>query len=196
MLRLSPFAACLLLTGSAFAQADFTPAATAGLGAPLLPGLRGPRQNVQFSAGMMTAGRLGTAAYLSPIASYRLTPRLTVFGGLTYLRVTPGPAFYPTAAPDHQLRPWAGYNQFLLQGGAQYAVSPRLALTGTAWKEIPNGQPRINPYAGFGSMGSGMSLRADYLITENFSISGGLRMSNGQGTAFPGYVPGLSGGFW
>jgi hypothetical protein len=119
-----------------------------------------------------------------------------VFGGLTYLRITPGPAYYPSATPDGQQRLWTGYNQFLLQGGAQYAVSPRLALTGTAWKEIPGAQPRINPYAGFGSMGSGMSLRADYMITENLSVSGGLRMSNGQGPAFPGYVPGLSGGFW
>ncbi|WBO85115.1 hypothetical protein [Hymenobacter yonginensis] len=194
VLRPSTFAAGLLLAGGAFAQSPL-PGATVGLGTPLL-GLRNPRQNVQLSAGMMTAGRLGTAAWVSPIASYRLTPRLSVFGGLTYLRLTPGAAYYPSAAADNQLRPWTGYNQFLLQGGAQYLVSPRLALTGTAWKEIPGTQPRINPYAGFGSMGSGMSLRADYLITENLSISGGLRMSNGQGTNFPGYVPGLSGGFW
>lgn len=188
----------LLLTGSAaFAQANLTPATTAGLGTPLqLTGLRGQRPSFQLSAGMMTAGRLGTASYLSPVASYHLTRRLSVFGGLTYLRVTPGPAYYPSATADNQLRPWTGLNHYVLQGGAQYAVSPRLALTGTAWKEIPNNQPVVNPYAGFGTMGSGMSLRADYMITENLSVSGGLRMSSGQGSAFPGYVPGLSGGFW
>lgn len=196
MLRFSAAAALLLFAGPAFAQNTASLAATAGLGAPLLPGLREPRQNVQLSAGLLTAGRLGTASWLRPIASYRLTPRLKVFGGFTYLRTTPGPAYYPSATPDNQPRPWTGYNQFLWQGGAQYAVSPRLALTGTAWQEIPGGRPRISPYAGFGRQGSGMSLRADYLITENFSVSGGLRMSNGQGPAFPGYVPGLSGGFW
>lgn len=196
MLRLSALVAGLLMAGTAAAQTSPTPAATMGLGTPLLPGLHGARQHFQLSSGVMSAGRLGTAAYLSPIASYRLTSRLTAFGGLTYLRVTPGPAFYPTATADNQVRPWFGSNHFIWQGGAQYAVSPRLALTGTAWKEMTSGQFTVNPYAGFGRMGSGMSLRADYLVTEHLSISGGLRMSNGAGSAFPGYVPGLSGGFW
>jgi len=150
-----------------------------------------------LNAGFLTAGRLGSASYVSPEAAYKLSNRLTVFTGLTYMRLTPGLA--PRPATDGAPRAWAGSNHYFVQMGAQYAVSPRLALTGTAWKDLSRPVPGggMNPYAGFGgNMGSGMSLRADYMITENLSISGGIRTSNGPATTFPGYAPGLTGGIW
>ncbi|UOQ76315.1 hypothetical protein MUN84_17325 [Hymenobacter sp. 5516J-16] len=82
-------------------------------------------------------------------------------------------------------------NRYLLQGGGQYALSPRLLLTGSAWKDLtPTAGAPVNPYAGFGgNLGSGVNLRADYHITENFSVSGGVRVSNGAST-YPGaYSP-------
>ncbi len=196
MIRLSVFLVSLLLAGSAVAQT--TPMANVGVAtsSPTLPGVLGPRQSFRVNAGFMTAGRWGSASYVSPEAAYKLSNRLTVFTGLTYMRLTPGIANRPVG--DGVPRAWNGTNRYLVQAGAQYLVSPRLALTGTAWKDLSGAVPRglvVNPYAGFGgNMGSGMSLRADYMITENLTISGGIRTSNGQPAAYPGYSPGLTGG--
>ncbi len=196
MLRLSIFLISLLLAGSAAAQT--MPMANAGVAtsSPTLPGIFGPRQSFRVNAGFMTAGRYGSASYISPEAGYQLSKRLTVFTGLTYMRLNPGLATY--SAGDGAPRAWGGTNRYVIQAGAQYAVSPRLALTGTAWKDLSSSVPKgmvVNPYAGFGgNMGSGVSLRADYMITENLTISGGIRTSNGQSGVYPGYSPGLTGG--
>ncbi|WP_375434764.1 hypothetical protein [uncultured Hymenobacter sp.] len=196
MLRLSIFLVSLLLVGSAAAQT--MPMANVGLAtsSPTLPGIFGSRQSFRVNAGFMTAGRYGSASYVSPELGYKLSNRLTVFTGLTYMRLNPGITTY--SGGDGAPRAWSGTNQYIVQAGAQYAVSPRLALTGTAWKDLSGSVPRgmvVNPYAGFGgNMGSGVSLRADYMITENLTISGGIRTSNGQSSTYPGYSPGLTGG--
>lgn len=149
----------------------------------------GPRLGLQphysLNAGATFAGRYGSATYISPQVTLPLTKRFAVFGGVTYLRTVPGLAYAPFGENSRAL-PLAT-NHYLLQGGGQYAVSPRLLLTGSAWKDLTptNGLP-VNPYAGFGgNLGSGVNLRADYHITENFSVSGGVRVSNGA-TAYPG----------
>lgn len=178
------FSAALLLAGAARAQGPATPRL-------------GLQPSYSLSAGAMFAGRYGSASYLSPTVSVPVSRRLSVFGGVTYLRVMPGsfvpyPNFIATDAAS-SLR--VASHHYLLQGGGQYALSPRLTLTGSAWKDLtPTYGASVNPYAGFGgNLGSGVNLRADYHITENFSVSGGLRVSNGA-TAYPGstmYGPGM-----
>ena len=186
MFRLSVFLVSLLLAGSAAAQ--IAPLASAGPATPSLPGVLGSRQSFHLNAGFMTAGRLGSASYVSPEVMYQLSNRLTVFTGLTYMRLTPG--LITRSVVDGAPRPWAGTNQYIVRMGAQYAVSPRLALTGTAWKDLSRPVPggmTVNPYAGFGTTtGSGMSLRANYMLTEHLTISGGIRTSTGVA---PGYSP-------
>ena len=185
-----PLAAALLLVSVGAARAQ------SFAGAPA-PGLqRGPALSGMVSVGTMYAGRFGAASYLSPVLGYQLTPRFRVFAGGTYLRTFPGVGLAPgttgDAATPGALR---GYNRYIVQGGGTYDVSARLSLTGTAWKELTpltsNGY-RVNPYAGFGQ---GMSLRADYQVTPNFSVSGGVRMSQG-GLPGAGYTqPGAMLGF-
>ncbi|GAB3823748.1 hypothetical protein [Hymenobacter jeollabukensis] len=155
-------------------------------------GLR-PASRVSYSlnAGAMFAGRYGSATYLSPQANYQLTNRLQLFGGLTYLRTLPG-AYQPATEGGRRPNGWAGTNHYLIQGGGTYALSPRLFLTGSAWKDLTPTTPGtlVNPYAGFGgNLGQGVNLRADYHVTEHFSVSGGVRVS--QGATAPGYAPGL-----
>ncbi|GAA4380461.1 hypothetical protein GCM10023186_18890 [Hymenobacter koreensis] len=169
--------ACFL-SGSALAQV------ATGLPASPEPGLRAPRVSYSLTAGSTFAGRFGSATYLSPTANYQLTNRLRVFGGLTYLRAIPGVAS-PMAPGEGRAAGLAtGTSHFLLHGGGTYALSPRLALTGSAWKDFtPNTGLRVSPYAGFGNMGTGINLRADYHITENLSVSGGVRVVQGTTTA-------------
>ena len=129
----------------------------------------------------MFAGRYGSASYLSPTVSYQLTPRFSVFGGVTYLRTMPG-APYASAEGSSARLGAMGSNHYFVQAGGRYAVSPRLSLTGTAWKSLTPGVgngPVVNPYAGFGTPGSGMNMRADFQISENVSVSGGIRVSSG-----------------
>lgn len=167
-----------LLTSAAHAQAT----------EPALPRL-GLRPQYSLQAGATFAGRYGSATYLSPTVSLPLTKRFSVFGGVTYLRTTPGLAYAPFGENGRALP--NATNHYLIQGGGQYAVSPRLTLTGSAWKDLtPTNGFTVNPYAGFGgNLGTGVNLRADYHITENFSVSGGVRVSNGA-TAYPGaYSP-------
>ncbi|MCC2548138.1 porin family protein [Hymenobacter sp. BT175] len=149
------------------------------------PGRPAPRVSYSLQAGTWLTSGYGGASYLSPTASYRLTSRFTAFGGLTYLRQFPGAAL---SASEGRVLAQPGLNRLLVQAGGQYAVSPRLALTGTAWKDLTPSAPglRVNPYAGFSSPGSGFSMRADYLISEHFSVSGGIRYSSGYSA--PGYV--------
>lgn len=179
-----PFAALLLVSAGPAAAQSFAQAPVLGL-------QRGPAVSGMVSVGTMYAGRFGAASYLSPVLSYQLTPRFRVFTGGTYLRTFPGVGLAPgpggDAATPVALR---GFNRYFVQGGGTYDVSARLSLTGTAWKELTpltTDNYRVNPYAGFGQ---GMSLRADYHITPNFSVSGGLRMSQG---GYPGAGYGLPG---
>jgi hypothetical protein len=177
--RLSLLAAAALLTSAAQAQTT----------EPTRPRL-GLQPRYHLEAGATFAGRYGSATYLSPTVSVPLTKRLAVFGGVTYLRTTPGAAYAPFGEAGRTFP--TATNHYLLQGGGQYAVSPRLTLTGSAWKDLtPTSGFTVNPYAGFGgNLGTGVNLRADYHITENFSVSGGVRVSNGA-TAYPGgaYAP-------
>lgn len=169
-----------LLTAAALAQTPEPVAASARLGL---------RPQYSLQAGAMFAGRYGSATYLSPMVSVPVTQRFSVFGGVTYLRTMPGLASAPFGEAGRQFP--QGTNRYLIQGGGQYALSPRVVLTGSAWKDLsPTTGPLVSPYAGFGgNMGTGVNLRADYHITENFSVSGGVRVSNGA-SAYPGgYSP-------
>ena len=162
---------------------------------PLAPRL-GLQPSYSLQAGASFAGRYGSSSYLSPTVTLPLTQRFSLFGGLTYVRTVPGVAYYaPAAADNGRLLPLVT-NHYLVQGGGQYAVSPRLLLTGSAWKDFtPKGLPGVNPYAGFGgNLGQGVNLRADYHITENFSVSGGVRVSNGASPYPGGYYGGP--GMW
>ncbi|WP_054413709.1 hypothetical protein [Hymenobacter sp. DG25A] len=172
------FAALSLLASAASAQVMASGAATA---TRPVPGLLGGRASYSLTAGAMFAGRYGSASYLSPSVVYRLAPRFSVFGGITYLRTLPG-APYASAENGSSRLGLMGTNHYLVQAGGNYAVSPRLSLTGTAWKDLtPSmaGRPVVNPYAGFNTPGSGVNLRADFQISENVSVSGGVRVSSG-----------------
>ncbi|RPD45419.1 hypothetical protein DNI29_18735 [Hymenobacter sediminis] len=191
MLRFFSLLACgLLLAGAVQAQvqAPEQPAPTPRLGL---------KPSYSLNAGAMFAGRYGSATYLSPTVSVPVTNRFSVFGGVTYMRVTPGAAYLPFGEAGRFGA--TAQNRYLIQGGGQYALSPRVTLTGSAWKDLtPTSGFQVNPYASFGgNLGSGVNLRADYHITENFSVSGGVRVSNGA-TAYPGAYSPLygPGGYW
>jgi hypothetical protein len=180
-LRFIPAAALVLLTAGAARAQSYTPARGA------LPGLRGSALTGSVSVGTAFAGRYGSASYLSPTLNYQLSKRLQVFAGGLYLRTFTGAVALPTDNGLALTPNYRGYNRYFVQGGGTYALSPRLSLTGTAWKDLTPltaEGTRLNPYAA-GNLGQGVNLRASYHISENVSISGGVGVS--RGTAAPTY---------
>lgn len=190
MLRSLLFAIALLSTGPLLAQTPVVIPVAAEVEAPLL-GLQAKRTAYQLNIGTTFAGGLGSAMHISPRVTHQLGKRFYVFGGMTYMRTFLNPAYVAPQEDTPVNNRFAINNQYLIYGGGTYLVSPRLALTGTAWKDM---SPTVNPYAGFGSMGQGMSMRADYRLTENLTVSGGVRVANGVGYA-PLYGPGTYFGY-
>jgi len=175
MLRYFTTALSLLLANLALAQAPVTSMAPS-------PGLLGPRVSYHLDAGMQFAGRYGSASYLSPTATYQLSNRFSLFTGVTFLRTQSNLGYAYGYSAERPVAPNLNTNNHLiLQAGGTYLVSPRLALTGSAWKDLSKQpyMPTVNPYAGFTNMGSGVNIRADYQLTEHLSVSGGVRVTQG-----------------
>lgn len=187
MLRFLLLPLALLSTGPLLAQAPVVVPVAAEAEVPLL-GLQARRTAYQLNLGTTFAGGLGSAVHISPRVTHQVSKRLYVFGGMTYLRTYLNPAYLPAAGDAPVAAPirFATANRYLVYGGGTYLMSPRLALTGTAWKDL---SPTVNPYAGFGSMGQGMSMRADYRLTENLTVSGGVRVASGGVGYAPLYSP-------
>ncbi|GAA4017619.1 hypothetical protein GCM10022408_34050 [Hymenobacter fastidiosus] len=175
-----------LLSAAASAQTTALPTTAPPVGAAPGPGLAAPRVSYSLSAGFVTAGRFGSASYLTPLASYQLTRRFSVFAGLTYMHIVPGIGMLTPEAG--RTLGTTGLNRYVVQAGGAYALSPRVALVGSAWKDLtPAGfGGAVSPYAGFGNQGSGVNMRADFKVSEHMTLSGGVRVSNG---AAPGYSP-------
>jgi len=185
MLRSLFLSIALLSAGPLLAQAPVIAPFAAEVDVPLV-GLQAKRTSYQLNIGTTFAGGLGSAMHISPRVTHQVSKRFYVFGGMTYMRTFLNTAYSSALQEDAPNRNrFAINNRYLIYGGGTYLVSPRLALTGTTWKDM---SPTVNPYAGFGSMGQGMSMRADYRLTENLTVSGGVRMASGVGYA-PMYSP-------
>lgn len=133
--------------------------------------------------------RFGQAAYLQPTVSYPLTRRFQAFASLQFIN-TFGSGFYPAGyeagAPGFGSRSQQSY---VVMAGGSYMVNEKLNITGSLWRDfaMTSGMApqRLNPFSPAGSQG--MMLRAHYKITENLTVSGGVRYGNGRG--FHGYNP-------
>ncbi|MDX5418674.1 MAG: hypothetical protein LPK09_05615 [Hymenobacteraceae bacterium] len=153
-----------------------------------------------LSAGATFGNGFG-ATYLEPSVRYQLSPRLRVFSSLTYMSVMSQQ--YTDVSPEGGtiMRRTSPSSHYIMHVGADYLVNDRLILSGSVWKDFSN-VPTQNPsYMNFMTPGrQGMDFRATYKITDHFSVTGGMRYSNG---ASPIYGPfshpasfNRNGGFW
>ncbi|WP_244554739.1 hypothetical protein [Pontibacter indicus] len=212
---LSTFLTCsLLFAGNAMAQSgqkasletaptpalQERPAPVAEAERPTKFEMPAKRLSYSLSAGASFGSGFG-ATYLEPTVRYQLNPRLRVFSSLTYLSVMQGHFSVPTTEGGTALMRTSPSNHYIAHVGADYLVNERLILSGSVWKDFSN-IPAQNPaYRNFMNPGrQGMDFRATYKITEHFSVTGGMRYSNG---ASPFYGPfhhpvsvGRGGGFW
>ncbi|RNI25885.1 hypothetical protein [Rufibacter latericius] len=151
-----------------------------------------PRVSYGLNAGAGFSN-LGSVSYVEPRVQYSVTPRFSVFSSLTMLQTWGGPTFRTstgegtstlmTAAPDRQ---------YLLHVGGSYAMSEKLLLSGSVWKDLnPSVSNRMNynPFTYGRLPNQGFQFQAQYQVAPNFTVSGGVRYSNGanQNYGYGGY---------
>lgn len=135
-----------------------------------------------LSAGSMFAPGFGAATYFRPGIMLPVSNRLSVFGSLSVINN------YNTRFNRHFSESGVpGTNNgttqnYILNVGGNYMVNEKLNLSGSVWRDFSKQHYLPNaPINVFGNNGtSGMQFRAHYKLTENLSVSGGLRFSNGN----------------
>jgi hypothetical protein len=133
--------------------------------------------------------RFGQAAFLQPSLAYPITRRFQAFASLQFIS-TFGPGIYPggyeAGAAGFGSRPQQSY---VVMAGGNYAVNEKLTITGSIWRDLSMASGmaphRFSPFSPAGTQG--MMFRAHYKITDNLSVSGGVRYGNGRG--YQGYNP-------
>jgi hypothetical protein len=144
----------------------------------------------QFSLDMGSQfSRFGHAAYLQPTLTLPLSPRFQAFASVQFLN-TFGPTFYransETGTSGLSSR---GQQSYVVMAGGNYVVNEKLNITGSLWRDFSRysglAPQWVNPFSPAGSQG--MMFRAHYKVTNNFSVSGGIRYGNGPG--YSGYNP-------
>lgn len=150
------------------------------------------RMSYGLSAGASFGSGFG-ATYLEPTVRYQVSPRLRVFGSMTYMNVMSQQYTASTLEGGTIMRRTSPSSHYIVNAGADYLVNDRLILSGSVWKDFSN-VPAQNPaYTNFMTPGrQAMDFRATYKITDHFSVTGGMRYTDG---ASPFYSPFHSPGF-
>lgn len=131
------------------------------------------KASFSLSAGTMVSN-YGMASYLAPALRYQLSPKFSVFGGVTYLNSN------YTAMHAENKTPMASKNYFVHAGGS-YQVTDKLRLSGSVWRDFSAASNTVLP----GSLSRpgryGTEFQAHYKITEHLSLFGSFRTVNGNG---------------
>ncbi|MHA6249096.1 hypothetical protein ACXYMU_14240 [Pontibacter sp. CAU 1760] len=194
-------ALCLLFcTSQAMAQEEVKPSLEAGpaledlpaVQAPLRteateavtkPAWSGPQLSYSLSTGMSFSNGFGNTQFIAPSVRYQVSNRFRVNAGLTYLYVSPHSLSGTTPEGTTVLYRNSGGSHYLAHAGIEYLATERLILSGNIWKDFSNTPMQQNmSYNGLGLYSPGrmgMDFRATYKISDNISVTGGMRYTNG-----------------
>jgi len=194
---------CLAWAGVSSAQAQDILERTSSTPDSLdLPQLAAPRVSYGLTAGAFVSN-FGSGSFLEPRVQYRVSPRFSVFSSLQVVQSWGGPTFRTSPTGEgNPMNPFgtAADRQYLLHVGGAYAMTEKLLLTGSVWKDLnPNASSYRNMYSpyGFGRLPQqGFNFQAHYQVSPNVTISGGVRSGNGFNQGFGGYPGGGFGSPW
>ena len=147
-----------------------------------------------LSTGMSFSNGFGSSQFITPSVRYQVSNRFRVNAGLTYMHVSPYNAPAMMSEGTTVLYRNSGGSHYIASAGVEYLASERLTLSGNIWKDFSNLPPMQQlGYGGLYSPGRmGADFQATYKITDNLSVSGGLRYTNGASPyASPFYNPGF-----
>ncbi|RIJ43214.1 hypothetical protein D1627_02990 [Pontibacter oryzae] len=178
------------------------PAASAPQEAAQKPAWTGPKLSYSLNMGASFSNGYGSASFIEPSVRYQVSNRFRLTTSLAYIRTTP----YSTSVAGQEgttvLYRNNGGNHYIASVGVDYLASERLILSGNIWRDFSN-IPADQFNAGFNSPGRmGADFRATYKITENFSVTGGIRYTDGaspySNPHYSPFAPGLGGrnGYW
>lgn len=188
-------AAGLLYSGQAMAQEvkpslDAAPVPTATSAAPAAltesapvvdekPSWSGPKLSYGFNMGASFSSGFGSATYVEPSVRYQVSNRFRVNAGLTYMYVTPHNAAVASPEGNTVVYRNNGGSHYIASVGVDYLASDRLMLSGNIWRDFSN-VPTNGFNSGFYNPGRmGADFQATYKITENFTVTGGIRYTEG-----------------
>ena len=148
----------------------------------------------QFSTGAQFS-RFGSATYFQPSILFPVTKRFSTFANVNFI-YSYGSTFGRRLSDSEFIGVNSNQEQLhsLVQVGGNYIVNEKLNLTGSVWRDFSKQTAFKNmPINVFSPGGTqGMQLRANYKVTNNLSVSGGFRYSNGNNFYNPlyqNYVP-------
>lgn len=205
----------LLYAGQATAQevkpsldAAPVPAASEAAPAPVVsaeptaekPSWSGPKLSYSLNMGASFSNGFGSATYVEPSVRYQVSNRFRVNTSLAYVHTTP----YNTSATGPEgttvMYRNGGGSHYIASVGVDYLASDRLMLSGNIWRDFSN-VPAGDLSAGFYSPGRmGADFRATYKITEHFTVTGGVRYTEGASPFgnpyYSPFAPGFGNSNW
>lgn len=156
-----------------------------------------PRLSYNLNVGAMYNSHFGASSYIQPTARYQISDRFRAHASFMFVNTMPHD--YTAATPEGGtvVRRSNGQQHYIASVGGDYLVNERLILSGNIWKDFSNMPSQPNHYNSFYSPGRmGADFSASYKVTNNFTITGGVRYSDGSSPfASPFYSPGFGNGF-
>nr|WP_262910532.1 hypothetical protein [Pontibacter silvestris] len=167
----------------------------AGQAAKPKPSWDGPKLSYSLSAGASFNSLFGAATYLEPSVRYQVSNRFRVNASLAYVNVIAHDVPVRTAEGTTVLYRNNASSNYVASAGVDYLASDRLILSGHIWKNFSNMPNQNTLYNRLNSPGRmGADFKATYKITENFSVTGGVRYTDGASSFNnPYYGPGYGG---
>lgn len=156
------------------------------------PSWAGPKLSYNLSMGASFSNGFGNATYVEPSVRYQVNNRFRVNASLTYMNVSNYNTSVTSPEGTTVLYRNNGGSHYLASVGVDYLASDRLILSGNIWKDFSNMPTQNLGYNLYSPGRFGADFRATYKITENFSVTGGVRYSEGASPfASPFYNPGF-----
>ncbi|MCX2740030.1 hypothetical protein [Pontibacter anaerobius] len=143
------------------------------------PSWQGPKLSYSLNMGASFSNGFGSATYVEPSVRYQVSSRFRVNTSLAYVHTSP----YNTAVAGPEgttvMYRNGGGSHYIASVGVDYLASDRLILSGNIWRDFSNlpSSQFNNSFYSPGRMGA--DFRATYKITENLSVTGGIRYTDG-----------------
>ena len=156
------------------------------------PAWTGPKLSYGLSAGASFSNGFGSATYLEPSVRYQVSNRFRVNTSLSYINVMPYSSSMVGPEGNTVVYRNNGSSHYIASVGVDYLASDRLILSGNIWKDFSNVPANSLNYNLYSPGRMGADFRATYKITEHFSVTGGIRYTDGASQfASPFYGPGF-----
>nr|WP_255481265.1 hypothetical protein [Pontibacter sp. Tf4] len=152
-----------------------------------------PRVDYNLELGASYNSYFGASTYVKPTARYQITDRFRGYASFTYVHNMPQNYVAGTSEGGTIMRRTNGQQQYIVSVGGDYLVNDRLILTGNVWKDFSAMPKDLGAYNNYNYLGrQGADFSATYKITDNFSVTGAVRYSEGGS---PYYSPYYNTGF-